>query len=115
MVDGVPARKRRFAGGASGIDCSTLVPSSISTSPSSDEGKSRAGGDDIANGVGVQHRQRGEQDATRRVHFEFRAGSITIYLSVFSGNKRSGKHGLYIAFTRFPEPLYLENRLHFQQ
>lgn len=57
MVDGVPARKRRFTGGASGIDCSTLVPSSMSTSPRSEEGKSRAGGDDIVNGVGVQHRQ----------------------------------------------------------
>ena len=71
MVDGVPARKRRFAGGASGIDCSTLVPSSMLTSSSSEEGKSRAGGDDIVNGY------RG-QDATRRVHFEFRAGSITL-------------------------------------
>jgi hypothetical protein len=63
VVDGVPARKRRFAGGASGIDCSTLVPSSMSTSPSSDEGKSRTGGDDIVNGVRVQHRRRREQDA----------------------------------------------------
>ena len=78
MVDGVPARKRRFTGGASGIDCSTLVPSSMSTSPRSEEGKSRAGGDDIVNGVGIQHRQRREQDATRRVHFQFRAGSIAL-------------------------------------
>jgi hypothetical protein len=77
VVEGVPARKRRFAGGASGIDCSTLVPSSMSTSPKSEEGKSRAGGDDILNGVGVQYKQRREQDATRRVHFEFRAGTIT--------------------------------------
>jgi hypothetical protein len=77
VVEGVPARRRRFAGGASGIDCSTLVPSSMSMSPRSEEGKSRAGGDDIVNGV-VQHRRRGEQDVTRRVHFEFRAGSITL-------------------------------------
>jgi hypothetical protein len=44
VVDGVPMRKRRVAGGASGIDCSTLVPSSMSMSPRSEEEKSRAGG-----------------------------------------------------------------------
>ena len=62
MVDGVPARKRRFAGGASGIDCSTLVPSSMSTSPRSEEGKSRAGTTDS------------DEDQTRRDAFILKLG-----------------------------------------
>ena len=47
-ADGVPARKRGTpTGGASGIDCSALVPSPICTSSISEEGKSIAGGDDM--------------------------------------------------------------------
>ena len=47
-ADGVPARKRGTpTGGASGIDCSALVPSPICTSSISEEGKSMAGGDDM--------------------------------------------------------------------
>jgi hypothetical protein len=47
-AEGVPARKRGTpTGGASGIDCSPLVPSPICTSSISEEGKSIAGGDDI--------------------------------------------------------------------
>ena len=42
-ADGVPGRKRGFAGRMCGMVCSA-VPSSISTS---DVGKSRAGGEDI--------------------------------------------------------------------
>jgi hypothetical protein len=44
VVEGVPARKS----GTPGIDCAAVDASCISTSPISEEGKSSAGGEDIA-------------------------------------------------------------------
>jgi hypothetical protein len=45
-AEGVLARKSGLAGGALGTDCSAL-PSPISISSSSEDGKSRGGGEDM--------------------------------------------------------------------
>jgi len=82
-TDGVPARKSGSAGGACDIDCPAVVvavPSPISTSSISDEGKSSAGGDDMVKCRRVNWKRlsrctvTGWANATRRVNFEFRAG-----------------------------------------
>lgn len=50
--------------GTSGKDCSPCVPSSIGTSPSSEEGKSSGGGEDMAS----------KRDASRHGNIDLRAG-----------------------------------------
>jgi len=63
-AEGVPAGKRGTpTGGASGIDCSALVPSPICTSSTSEEGKSIAGGDDMTTAA---MREEVGRDATRQ-------------------------------------------------
>jgi hypothetical protein len=73
-ADGVAWRKRVFpGGGASGIDCSAAAPSFISTSSSmSDDGNSRAGGDDIWCTTRCSSGPLPERDATPQL--DFRAG-----------------------------------------